>query len=72
MRFPIRTRWGWLNFLLVQWFFFRIVRVEDECGKLKAVGILRWVWPLTGWWSNYRWLKQMDPWFPGYKRAEGD
>lgn len=18
--------------------------------------LLRWVWPLTGWWSNYRWI----------------
>ena len=18
--------------------------------------VLRWIWPLTGWWSNYRWI----------------
>jgi hypothetical protein len=22
---------------------------------------LRWIWPLTGWWSDYRWIKKPTP-----------
>lgn len=31
---------GLLNFLVLQWFGVRLARV----------------WPLTGWWSKYRWI----------------
>ncbi len=49
---------GWLNFLLLQWFFIRLARVFDEQTK-KPLG---WTWlvgviPLTGWWSEYSYLR---------------
>lgn len=68
---PIRTLWGLANFLLLQWFFVRLARVEDENGKC-AVGLMRWIWPLTGWWSRYVYLVHRAPWFPGYKVCECD
>ena len=50
---------GWLNFLVLQWFFWRLASVEDtDTGK--RVG---WSWvgpvvPITGWWTNYVFLKR--------------
>lgn len=48
------------NFLVLQWFFFRIKRdiIICEDGSRVHVG---WIfdgpiWPLTGWWSEYRWV----------------
>lgn len=56
--------WPWLgswlfyvNFFLVQWFFVRLTRV----GVIVAGNfvhsrwtVTRWVVPLTGWWSDYK------------------
>lgn len=56
---------GYLNFVVLQWFGMRLARVmqqdfEPHLGTCKPyqVGwkLLRWVWPLTGWWSDYRWI----------------
>lgn len=49
---------GLLNFLLLQWFFVRLARVVDKrTGRTAGWRVLRWPWPLTGWWSPYRGLQ---------------
>lgn len=54
------TSWfGLLNFLLLQWFGVRLARVVQLVGRRRVHRgwrLLRWVWPLTGWWSPYRWI----------------
>lgn len=47
------------NFLLAQWFFVRLAKEIDR----DTLKVVRWAWmgpivPLTGWWSNYIWLKR--------------
>lgn len=35
----------------------RIVAQDDGCHvRLMQYGCLRWIWPMTGWWSEYRWI----------------
>lgn len=31
---------------------------QSQVGERVTVGwkLLRWVWPLTGWWNDYRWI----------------
>jgi hypothetical protein len=44
---------GWLNILIIQWFFIRLARVLDDNGntiKFKIIGIIV---PVTGWFSDY-------------------
>jgi hypothetical protein len=55
-----RSRLGWLNFFVLQWFFVRLQEVGDRDaeGNWKH---LRWefLWaplPLTGWWGDYIFL----------------
>jgi hypothetical protein len=64
---PHLPRWvGLVNFLFVQWFFVRIAGTFEECGRtIESDGsenidfefsryhLIRWVVPLTGWWSDY-------------------
>lgn len=51
-----------LNFIILQWFFFRLAKVIDkETGKTIKFTWLGPVIPLTGWWSRYIWLNE---WFP--------
>jgi hypothetical protein len=63
---------GILNFVVLQWFGVRLqvsfshVCVVGEPGRwwdreIPAreeidFALLRWVWPLTGWWSRYRFV----------------
>lgn len=60
---------GLLNFVALQWFGVRLARVtcsqcrctvltmrEIDCLFHPRWRVLRWVWPLTGWWSRYRWI----------------
>lgn len=47
----IRTWMGWLNFLVLQWFGFRLCRCEEN-GRIVALGVIAPVLPLTGWWSD--------------------
>lgn len=28
----------------------------EVLGPLRRYAVLRWIWPLTGWWSEYRWI----------------
>lgn len=52
---------GWLNRLLLQWFFVRLAYEVDDAGRKVNFGILRWVWPTTGWTTDYRWLRRVNP-----------
>jgi hypothetical protein len=53
-----------LNFVVLQWFGVRLgaVRQRALCGDHPRCYrhvrwiLLRWVWPLTGWWSDFRWI----------------
>lgn len=55
---------GLLNFVVLQWFGVRLARVRQRilvgdhpsCFRHVRWTLLRWVWPLTGWWSDYRWV----------------
>lgn len=56
----LRSKLGWVNFFILQWFFVRLqeVGLTEPDGKWKH---LRWelLWaplPLTGWWSRYVYL----------------
>lgn len=42
---PLLLRMGWIS-------------RDDMLKRHVTVGwkLLRWVWPLTGWWSDYRWI----------------
>lgn len=46
---------GALNFVVLQWFGVRLVRVSAD-GRTIGWRVWRWIVPLTGWWSDYRWL----------------
>jgi hypothetical protein len=68
---------GALNFLLLQWFgvrlqagFDREAWLRGPRGRWWASDAPRrggvawsaiWVWPLTGWWSPYRWISRPKP-----------
>ena len=77
-----RTPLGMLNFVVLQWFFVRLVATVEgpSIAELAAAprgrwwssdypdgrvtwGWCRWVWPMTGWWSRFRWI--------GYPRSSG-
>ena len=61
---------GILNFVVLQWFGVRLARVTRNEFVTMHIGlgvplyresmvgwrVLRWVWPLTGWWSDFRWI----------------
>lgn len=68
-----RATWlGILNMGLLQWFGVRLVRHVETVpaanvaeggvglGPTVAFSILRWVWPLTGWWTDFRWFARRD------------
>lgn len=40
---------GWLNILLLQWFFVRLQVSVDDDGTVLAYHIIGWILPLTGW-----------------------
>ena len=45
---------GWSNILFFQWLFLRVWWNIDSNGL--NIGITGFVVPLTGWWSDYRWI----------------
>jgi len=48
---------GYLNFVVLQWFFVRYARVTDDRGETVGFRWLGPILPLSGWWSDYRWVK---------------
>lgn len=53
---------GILNFVVLQWFFVRLSRVEDE--RTEDHVCYMWIYPivpLTGWWSRYIWVHEIWP-----------
>lgn len=44
---------GWLNIIILQWFFVRLYYVENEQNNIKNYGFIFPIVPLTGWWSDY-------------------
>lgn len=60
------TPLGLLNFLVLQWFGVRLASVRQRvlfgdhpsCFRHVRWTTLRWIWPLTGWWGNYRWISR--------------
>lgn len=47
----------WVNFLFFQWFFVRLQEtgsMVDEKFVHESWGWRRWVVPVTGWWTDYR------------------
>lgn len=42
-----------LNFFILQWFF---VRLQPKIKILGGYTFLYFIWPLTGWWVDYKWL----------------
>lgn len=59
-----RSSWlGYLNFYILQWFCIRLGRVgKFENDEFVQTGwtIVRYIFPLTGWWSDYRWIKKVQ------------
>lgn len=49
---------GWLNFLVLQWLCFRLGRERDTVGRHLRWMTVRWVLPLTGWWSHYVFVRR--------------
>jgi hypothetical protein len=33
-------------------------KYAPPAGACVSWDLLRWVWPLTGWWSDYRWISR--------------
>jgi hypothetical protein len=56
------TKLKFINFYIVQWFFFRICRfieddfTKDNFNKQTYYGILFPILPLTGWWMNIKFI----------------
>lgn len=57
------TSLGMLNFLLLQWFGVRLAKARDlhpadwfATWRDPRWMVIRWVWPMTGWWSRYRYI----------------
>lgn len=44
---------GWFNFLIVQWFFIRLVKVTDDDNNHIKWTIIGPILPLTGWCTDY-------------------
>lgn len=60
-----RTVIGWFNFLVAQWFFFRIgYGVDPKTGTTSSYGLIVPVIPLTGWVGNMApsWLRVFIVW----------
>jgi hypothetical protein len=51
-----KTWVGWLNFLLLQWFCIRLEGTVNSDRSETEWNIIKWITPLTGWWSDYRYL----------------
>lgn len=46
-----------LNVFVLQWFFIRLAKVvDDDTGLRVGWTIIKWVWPLTGWSTPFKFL----------------
>ena len=52
------SKLGLSNMILFQWFGFRLAK---KVGARTTWHMLRWVWPLTGWWGRYYWIYRVWP-----------
>lgn len=53
MRRLLGLTWiGWLNFLVLRWFFVRLFYVVESDGTISRWGLTKWVWPIP--WSTPR------------------
>ena len=53
---------GWLNRLVLQWFFIRLAGAYDsETEKRMYFLILRWIKPTTGWNDEFYFVKRKPP-----------
>lgn len=53
---------GIANFVLFQWFFIRLARVQNvHTGKTIKYVILKGIIPLTGWWSSFKRVEIKTP-----------
>lgn len=43
----------WVNFLGFQWFFIRLCQHVNDEGQTVRWSFVRWVIPITGWWTDY-------------------
>ena len=51
---------GYLNFIILQWFCIRLARTGKIIdGEFNQEGwkIIKYVFPLTGWWNDYVYMK---------------
>jgi hypothetical protein len=46
---------GWLNILILQWFFVRLQRTTEPLRPDKF-NLLKWIYPTTGWNTDYKFL----------------
>lgn len=54
---------GWLNIVLLQWLFFRLMyTVDEQGGKPTSYSLIFWIVPVTGWWANYIYLGRERQW----------
>lgn len=44
---------GWLNIIVLQWFFTRLYYSVNDQGGVEYYGLYFPIVPLTGWWSDY-------------------
>ncbi len=54
------SKLGLSNMILFQWFGVRLAKSVHPSGRT-TWHIMRWVWPLTGWGADYRWICQVWP-----------
>ena len=47
---------GWLNILILQWFFIRLAYSINLNNQHTKYLILKWIVPTTGWWSDYKYI----------------
>lgn len=53
------TPLGLVNFVVLQWVGVRLARVIGPDREFLCWRWLRWICPLTGWWSDYRWIRKV-------------
>jgi len=50
---------GYLNFIIIQWFFVRIAKVyETKDSASFKFKIMKNIKPLTGWWNEYKYSNE--------------